>query len=233
MSQQAQSPQPMSFAILRNTHEVLRKSIALMGEILDRGTLGEFRQEWGHYRRCRSTHISMEEGAVFSLLDEISGGVITEAGLMDEHVEDEANAQRVEQAEIADEVARAFETWKTFQLDHLSHEEKVMGPLTMKTAPTPEGRGQVVQERLVLPAIAHGDFDWYLAFVIKRLTAYGTAEQPPNIAVRVFAWGLQYASTPTQWEQWKKIVEDHTSNEIWLEMVEDFQIDGEGKITDS
>jgi hypothetical protein len=233
MSQQAQSPQPMSFAILRNTHEVLRKSITLMGEFLDRGTLGEFRQECVNYIRCRSTHISMEEGAVFSLLDEISGGVITEAGLMDEHVEDEANAQRVEQAETADEVARAYETWKAFQLDHLSHEEKVMGPLTMKTAPTPEGRGQVVQERLVLPAIVHGDFDWYLAFVIKRLTAYGTAQQPPNIAVRVFAWGLQYASTPTQWEQWKKIVEDHTSNEIWLEMVEDFQIDGEGKITDS
>ena len=79
-----------------------------------------------------------------------------------------------------------------------------MGPLTMKTAPTPAGRGHVVQKRLVLPAIAHGDFDWYLAFVIERLTAYGTAQQPPNIAVRVFAWGLQYASTPEQWNQWKK-----------------------------
>ena len=232
MSQQAQSPQPMSFAILRNTHEVLRKSITLMGEFLDKGTLGEFRQEWGNYRRCRSTHVSMEEGAVFSLLDEISGGMITEAGLMDEHAEDEANARLVEQAESAGEVARVFANWKTFQLDHLAHEEKVMGPITMKTAPTPEGRGRVVQERLVLPAIAHGDFDWDLAFVIKRLTAYGTAEQPPNVGVRVFAWGLQHASTPGQWEQWKKIVEDNTSDEIWQEMVEQFQIDGEGKIRD-
>ena len=231
MSQQAQSPQPMSFAILRNTHEVLRKSITLMGEFLDKGTLGEFRQEWGNYRRCRSTHVSMEEGAVFSLLDEISGGVITEAGLMDEHAEDEANARLVEQAETAGEVARAFANWKTFQLDHLAHEEKVMGPITMKTAPTPEGRGWVVQERLVLPAIAHGDFDWYLAFVIKRLTAYGTAQQPPNVGVRVFAWGLQYASTPGQWEQWKKIVQENTSDEIWREMIEEFQIDDEGKIT--
>ena len=97
--------------------------------------------------------------------------------------------------------------------------------------PTPEGRGRVVQERLVLPAIAHGDFDWYLAFVIKRLTAYGTAEQPPNVGVRVFAWGLQYASTPGQWEQWKKIVQENTSDEIWREMIEEFQIDDEGKIT--
>lgn len=107
-----------------------------------------------------------------------------------------------------------------------------MGPLTMKTAPTPEGRGKVVQERLVLPAIAHGDFDWYLAFVIERLTAYGTAQQSPNIAVRVFAWGLQYASTPEQWNEWKKIVQKNTSDEIWLEMVENFQIDGDGKIAD-
>ena len=230
MSNQQQAPQPMSFAILRNTHEVLRKSISLMGVYLDNGTLGEFRQEWDSYRRCRSTHVSMEEGAVFSLLDEISGGVITEAGLMDEHVEDEANAKKVEQAETSDGVARAFGVWKTYQLDHLAHEEKVMGPLAMKTARTPEGRSQVVQERLVLPAIAHGDFDWYLAFVIKRLTAYGTAQQPPNVGVRVFAWGLQHASTPAQWEQWKKIVRENTTNEIWQEMVEQFQIDSEGKI---
>ena len=106
-----------------------------------------------------------------------------------------------------------------------------MGPLTMKTAATPAGRGQVVQDRLVLPAIANGDFDWYLAFVIRRLTAYGTGQQPANIAVRVFAWGLQYAATPGQWDLWKNIVQDNTSNEIWSEMVEQFQIDGEGKIT--
>jgi len=232
MNKQAQSPQPMSFAILRNTHEVLRKSIGLMDVYLDKGALGEFRQEWRNFRRCRRSHVAMEEAAVFSLLDEVSGGVITEAGFMQEHEEDELNARQVEQAETNDEVARVFETWKTHQLDHMAHEEKVMGPLTMKTAPTPEGRGQVVHDRLVVPAIKYGDFDWYLAFVIKRLTAYGTAQQPPSIAVRVFAWGLQYASTPTQWESWKRIVQDNTSNEIWQEMVEKFQIDAEGKITD-
>jgi len=229
MSEQAQTPKPMSFAILRNTHEVLRKSITLMREYLDKGTLGEFRQEWSDFRRCRSSHTAMEEGAVFSLLDEVSGGVITEAGLMQEHADDEVNAKLVESATIADEVARAFEVWRTHQLNHMAHEEKVMGPITMKTSPTPEGRGQVVQERLLLPAIEHGDFDWYLAFVIERLTAYGTGQQPPNVAVRVFAWGLQHASTPSQWDLWKKIVQDNTSNEIWQEMVEQFQIDGEGK----
>lgn len=107
-----------------------------------------------------------------------------------------------------------------------------MGPLTMKTSTTPEGRGRVVQERLVLPAIEYGDFDWYLAFVINRLTAYGTAQQPPNIAVRVFAWGLQHASTPAQWASWNKLVQDNTSNGIWQEMVEQFQIDTEGKVAE-
>lgn len=232
MTSQPQIPKPMSFAILRNTHEVLRKCITLMSEYLDKGTLGEFRQEWGDFRRFRKTHLAMEENAVFSLLDEISGGVISEAGLSQEHVDDEINAKQVEIAETADEVARAYEAWKTLHLDHLAHEERVMGPLTMKTAPTPEGRGKVVQERLILPALEHGDFDWYLAFAIRRLTAYGTAQQPPIIAVRVFAWGLQYASTPAQWDQWKKIVQENTSKSIWQEMVEQFQIDGEGKITD-
>lgn len=231
MSTQAQTPQPMSFAILRNTHEVFRKSITLMSEMLEKGSLDEFRQEWSDFRRCRNTHLSMEEGAVFELLDDVGDGAITEAGLGQEHIQDHANAELVEQAVTAGEISPAFEVWKVYQLDHMAHEEKVMGPLTMKTAPTPAGRGQVVQDRLLLPAIENGDFDWYLAFVIKRLTAYGTEQQPPNVAVRVFAWGLQFASTPQQWNSWKKIVQDNTSEGIWLEMVEQFQIDGEGKIT--
>ncbi len=230
MSTQAQTPQPMSFAILRNTHEVLRSSIALMSELLENGSLDEFRQELGDFRRCRNTHLAMEEDAIFVLLDKVGDGAITEAGLSQEHIQDHLNAELLEQATTADEMARAFEVWKEFQLAHMAHEERVMGPLTMKTAPTPPERGRVVQDHIVLPAIAFGDFDWYLAFVIKRLTAYGTAQQPANIAVRVFAWGLQYAATAEQWNEWKKIVQDNTSNEIWLEMVEQFQIDGEGKI---
>ncbi len=232
MSTQAQTPQPMAFAILRNTHEVLRSSITLMSELLEKGALDEFRQEFASFRRCRNTHLAMEEDAIFELLDKVGNGAITEAGLSQEHVQDYANAKLLEQATTADDVGRAFEVWKEFQLGHMSHEEKVMGPLTMKTAPTPAERGRVVQDHIVQPAIDSGDFDWYLAFVIKRLTAYGTAQQPPNIAVRVFAWGLQYASTPKQWNEWKTIVQDNTSNEIWQEMVEQFQIDAEGKISD-
>jgi len=230
MTRQAQIPKPMSFAILRNTHEVFRKSVVLMGEYLDKGTLGEFRQEWKDFRRFRGTHLAMEEDAVFSLLDEVGDGAITEAGLSQEHLQDFINAELVEQAATTDEVAQAFGVWKIYQLEHLAHEERVIGPLTMKTAPTPQERGRVVHERLILPAIEFGDFDWYLAFAIKRLTAYGTAQQPPNVAVRVFAWGLQYASTPGQWDSWKEIVHRNTSGDIWQEMVEQFQIDGEGKI---
>jgi hypothetical protein len=230
MSTQTQTPKPMSFAILRNTHEVFRKSITLMSESLDKGALEDFRQEWRNYQRFRKTHLAMEDDAMFPLLDEVGNGAITEAGLAREHVEDQANAEWVSKAITVEDTTQAFEAWKTFQVDHLAHEEKVMGPLTMKTAPTPEGRGQVVYDRLILPALEFGDFDWYLAFAIKRLSAYGTAQQPPDIAVRVFAWGLQYASTPEHWNQWKKIIRKNTSTEIWQEMVEQFQIDGEGKI---
>ena len=230
MSTPSQAPQPMSFAILRNTHEVLRKSIDLMSGLLEKEALDEFWNEWKSFRRCRATHLAMEEDAVFVLLDELGDGAITEAGLSQEHVQDRINAELVEVATTTHEIAPVFETWKAYQLDHMSHEERVMGPLTMKTAATPAERGQVVQDCLLPPAIANGDFDWYLAFVIRRLTAYGTGQQTPNIAVRVFAWGLQYASTPAQWELWKNIVQNNTTNDIWAEMVEQFQIDGKGKI---
>lgn len=232
MNTQAQTPKPMSFAILRNTHEVFRSSISLMSGMLEKGALDEFRQEWRNYQRCRKTHLAMEDNAVFPLLDEVGGGAISEAGLAQEHSADLANAERVDNASTPEDTKQAFETWKKFQLDHLAHEEQVMSPLTMKTAATPEGRGRVVHETLVLPALEHGDFEWYLAFVIERLTTYGTANQPPGVAVRVFAWGLQYASTPGEWTRWKKIIRDNTSKEIWEEMVMQFQVDGEGKIKD-
>ena len=230
MSKQPQTPQPMSFAILRNTHEVFRSSIELMSALLDKGALDEFRQEWRNFQRCRQTHLAMEEDAVFSLLDSVGEGAITEAGLGLEHIDDLANAKLVNQVLAFEDVERAFSTWKTHQLDHLAHEERVMGPLTMKTAPTPVERGQVVHDTLLPPAIEHGDFDWYLGFVIERLTAYGTSNQDPGVAVRVFAWGLQYAANGGQWERWKLIIQDNTSDEIWSDMVENFQINGDGKI---
>jgi len=225
-----QAPQPMSFAILRNTHEVFRSSIDLMDDFLKNGALDEFRQEWVNYQRCRKTHIAMEEDAVFLLLDNISGGEITRAGLLEEHVEDRTNATWVDDAGTVEETARAFKHWKAYQLGHLAHEERVMGPLTMKTSESPEGRGRVVYENLLLPALEQGDFDWYLAFVIDRLSTYGTSNQPPKVAVRVFAWGLQHAATPELWAGWKTIIEENTTDEIWTELVERFQIDGEGKI---
>jgi len=237
MSNQPQTPQPMSFAILRNTHEVFRKSIDLMSESLDKGAesldkgaLDEFRQEWRNFQRCRQTHLAMEEDAVFTLLDHIGDGAITEAGLGQEHVDDLENAELVGQALTIEDAQQAFSAWKVHQLNHLAHEERVMGPLTMKTAATPAERGQVVHDTLLPPAIKHGDFDWYLGFVVERLTAYGTSNQEPGVAVRVFVWGLQYAADAEQWENWKPIVRDNTSDGIWGEMVEKFQIDGEGKI---
>jgi len=137
MSNQPQTPQPMSFAILRNTHEVFRKSIELMSASLNKGALDEFRQEWRNFQRCRQTHLAMEEDAVFTLLDHIGDGAITEAGLGQEHVDDLANAELVGKALTIEDVKPAFDSWKVHQLNHLAHEERVMGPLTMKTALTP------------------------------------------------------------------------------------------------
>lgn len=52
-----------------------------MGALLEKGALDDFRQEWRNFQRCRQTHLAMEEDAVFSLLDDVGDGAITEAGL--------------------------------------------------------------------------------------------------------------------------------------------------------
>ena len=105
-----------------------------------------------------------------------------------------------------------------------------MMPLTMKTAPTPEGRARVVHERLLTPSAARPDFDGFIGWVVALLSRHGSTAQPPAVATRVFAWGLQHASSPAQWRRWRPIVERNCPPALWAELAASFGLDGDGKM---
>jgi hypothetical protein len=62
------------------------------------------------------------------------------------------------------------------------------------------------------------------------LSERGSAEQPANVATRVFAWGLQHACSRAQWNRLRPIVERNCTPAIWAELTAKFGLDGDGPI---
>jgi len=184
----AEPPKPMPFAIMRNAHEALRASIRLQEQKLAAGDGSGFRDEWQNFRRALAVHMAMEDDSMFDLLDGVSAGAITSANLPAEHVEDSRLAAAVDVALGAtgsSTLRAAWSAWKDDHLHHLVHEEEVMMPLTMKTGATPEARARVVHDRLLGPSEGLPNFDWYIGWVVRMLSEFGSAGQPANVATRV------------------------------------------------
>jgi len=233
----AEAPKPMPFAIMRNTHEALRASIRLQQGHLDAGERAAFVAEWRDFQRALAMHMAMEDEAMFALLDQVGGGAVTAAALPAEHAEDTRLAAAVDAALAGAPAAgnfaalrAAWAAWKHDHLHHLEHEEAVMMPLTMKTAPTPHERARVVNDRLVTPFERRADFAWFVGWVVALLSRHGSAAQPPNVATRVFAWGLQHASSREQWQRLRPVVQQATTPAIWTELKEQFGLDGDGPL---
>jgi hypothetical protein len=227
----ADVPKPMPFAIMRNSHEALRASIVLQQQHLASGDGGAFRAEWRSFQRALRVHMAMEDRSMFALLDEVGDGAITAAKLPEEHATDRQLAAAVDAA-LDDPAAlpAAWETWRADHLHHLEHEEAVMMPLTVKTAPTPAGRAQIVHDRLLTPSESLEDFDAYIGWVVRMLSDHGSAANPPKVAVRVFAWGLQHACTAAQWNRLRPIVQSNCDPMIWRELAREFGLEREGQL---
>jgi hypothetical protein len=229
----ADTPKPMPFAIMRNSHEALRASIRLQEQKLEAGDSAGFRDEWRTFQRALAVHMAMEDDFMFALLDGVSQGAITGARLPEEHVKDALLATAVDGVLSGADVTAlraAWSEWKDDHLHHLAHEEEIMMPLTMKTAPTPEARARIVHDRLLSPSEKFPNFDWYIGWVVGMLSQHGSASQPPNVATRVFAWGLQHACSPSQWNRLRPIVQANTTPAIWAELTSTFGLGGDGAI---
>jgi hypothetical protein len=223
----------MPFAIMRNAHEALRASIQLQGAALDTDAPTAFTEEWRRLQRALAVHMAMEDRSMFALLDAVGDGACAAAGLPAEHEDDKRLAAAVDAALAGTDLAalrRAWSAWRDEHLHHLKHEETVMMPLTMKTAPTPEGRARIVHDRLLGPGTELADFDWFVGWVVEMLSRHGSGEQPPAVATRVFAWGLQHACTPEQWRRFRPIVQRNCPPAIWDELVRGYGLDAEGKL---
>ena len=227
----ADVPKPMPFAIMRNSHEALRASIKVQERHLEAGDVAAFSVEWRTFQKALIVHMAMEDHSMFALLDEVGDGACTKENLPHEHVEDKRLAGAIEAAlQGAGDLRAAWKAWQHDHLHHLEHEEKVMMPLTMKTAATPEARARVVHDRLLAPSESIPNFEWYIGWVISMLSQHGSQGQPAPVAVRVFVWGLQHACTPAQWTRYRTLAKSQCAPAIWAEIAPKFNLDADGPL---
>jgi hypothetical protein len=127
----------MPFAIARNAHEAIRGSLKDCTAAAAAGDAGLLKDEWAALKRSLGTHMAMEEGGFFPLLDAQFEGVVTAEGLAGEHEHDRAEQARVDAALAGGDAGAAAAAIAHFAAEHekhLKHEEDVLMPLTMKVS---------------------------------------------------------------------------------------------------
>lgn len=224
---------------MRNSHEAFRSAIKVMDEVLngEEENKSEFQQLWVNYNRGLQQHMSMEEHDVMPWLDEIGQGSVTEAGTHEMHIKDEELVDHVNEALKAEDgavnwgkVAEQFLIWKAAHIHHFEVEEKVWMPLTQKTGATPKERSIHFHEKVITPAFGRDadEFERYLAWCTGLLAQYGSTQQPPIVATKVFVRGLHAACDKNQWERIMPKVRsacEEKAPEIWKELVDKFNIE--------
>eukprot|EP01031_Cornospumella_fuschlensis_P028639 gene28639-34576_t len=223
---------PMAFAVMRNAHEAFRGAMKEMDDALVNADLDSFAKLWRDFQRAVQVHLNMEEFDLFPLLEQISGGAVSSAGLHDLHTADHDNYRAVnslisaESPDVA-QLQSAYESWKAFHIDHFVKEETVMMPVTMKTAPTPSARCVVAHETLICTALAReeAEFSFFVSWCVAMLSRHGSAQQAPNVATRVFVRALRAACSSEQWARLMPSIKVSCDPAIWAEMLDKYTIE--------
>jgi hypothetical protein len=192
----------------------------------------KFSKAWIDLKRAVAVHMDMEEIDMFPLLEKISPGSVSNAGLSDLHVSDHERSHEVDEHISAGNIdwealGQAWAIWKTSHLEHFAKEESVMMPATVKTSPTAEGRCMVVHEKLVTPAEARdlGELKYYVGWCVGKLSKHGSSEQPPAVATRVFIRALRSACLKPQWLKLMPSCKAQCDPTIWTEMEDKYSVE--------
>jgi iron-sulfur cluster repair protein YtfE (RIC family) len=178
------------FAFMRLTHEALRDGFAQLKSAADDGDFDRAASSFTELLDVIDLHKEQEERVFFPMLDELFDGAVANAGLRENHVNEDAIAVRVDVALEARDLAtlqQALTEWAPSFEAHLFEEEEVMMPLTERVAPTLEGRAAAVHEILAV--------DWerlktiQIPYVVRSLSA-----TKPYGPLRMFVAALQVAA---------------------------------------
>lgn len=221
-------PRPRPFAVSRNSHEAIRGALKDVQSAVAAGDLTVAKQEWEDFQRALKTHMAMEDNGIFPVMDAVFEDAITKAGFRGEHSKDIEEQEDVSAALASGDIPKITAVFGHFSEDHekhLKHEEDVMMPLTNKMGTNLAERGAAANLGLLKPMLEHGDFPFYLNWVIVKLVKHKPAD-----AVRMFVWALQYSSTEEQYASFLPVIKGAIPAEMWATMDKEFDLSAAGKV---
>jgi hypothetical protein len=203
-----------------------------MKEYLEANELGskeKAKQIFQNLLRATHFHMRMEDISAFPFLSKNSDPTIAQR-YADEHQTDEVLTRRVADIVNSDQdiPKELLDEWCAEYERHLQSEEKDFQPLAMKAGSTWRTRAHLFRTFVLTPTILREgmeEFCWFVGWNVDVLTRRGSMKNAPITAARVFAHGVQAASTPEQWETIKPVVQAHTTAEIWEHMVAEYKMD--------
>jgi iron-sulfur cluster repair protein YtfE (RIC family) len=196
---------PTPFAVMARAHSAFRTGLHALRRRLADDDPRMFADEWREFKHAINVHMVMEDHGLFPLLREIASKQMHAANLEAEHAEDLVLQARIDRAIVANDsfaMSGAFEDWQCDFLAHLEHEEAVVVPLIGRLGADGQERARIFNSKILQPALDHGGFERFLAYVLKQL------HEPESAAA--FTQGLQLGTTAEQWQRYLPVVQEHT-----------------------
>eukprot|EP00550_Attheya_septentrionalis_P008349 CAMPEP_0198281664 /NCGR_PEP_ID=MMETSP1449-20131203/1584_1 /TAXON_ID=420275 /ORGANISM="Attheya septentrionalis, Strain CCMP2084" /LENGTH=517 /DNA_ID=CAMNT_0043977561 /DNA_START=168 /DNA_END=1721 /DNA_ORIENTATION=+ len=208
------------FAIMRNSHEVIRGAFRDVGDAIANADFQEADDIWKALSVWEQMHMAMEEGnsiykGFFRVLDEQRNNLATEKGLRNNHkklvILEKSLSELLESGEDQEAIAYALTAYELENEAHLTFEEEIMMPEVMSLVNEGVLLKKIMMEDL-LPLI--DDMEFFLKFAMKILQKHhGDKDR-----ARVFAQAMWAASTDEEWADRKIWIKESVAPELYKEI---------------
>ena len=221
------------FAVMRLTHEAIRAGMKDLKNALEQlsencSNMDECKiiKIFGDLVRCIIIHAKQEDQAFFPLLNDKFDGVIKTEEIPPKHDNDEEQRLKLQSifengCDSKNELSLIINEWIESHEQHLKLEEKVMMPLTKKTAVTIEERGKIVRSIINIDRkeFSEYQFEYVLCQLVKT---------KPFGPVLMYCKATQMSSNTDEYNQVKGKIKEIVGEEMWKKL-EDKGCDENGK----
>ena len=155
----------------------------------------------------------------------MADNIVKSEKLGDEHAALHKVEHEIDHVEDLAKAKELFAEWMKIHPPHMSHEEKVLQPLTQKVGNTPMERALAYRNYVLKyvdasPTVST-EYDYMISYMVSMLAKHGSTSEKPVVAARVVIHALWVAATASQWNgHYRKICTDACPPELWQAIVE-------------
>lgn len=231
----AEKPRPQVFALMRNSHEVIRGAMRDLDDAIaledDGAALAAFGPRWEEFLRFQGLHAAMEDGVrgrakgMFAFLDEQFADVAKEKGLRLQHRalhEKEAAVGRALKRRSAKTLRDAWPAYREANEAHLAKEEEVMMPKVAELVKAGHNMPLAIRSHMLPAAGGDAHLSFFIEFAMRTLEKHHGGMP----RARVFAHALAAAAgSEAEWARWRGHVQAGLSADAYANLGREIELD--------